>query len=405
MLDKDLILNDNTCELSQISRHKTHVVEVGKVKIGGNNPVVVQSMALGVHIDADNIKSSAKHYAKEITELARTGSELVRIALNSEEVARAIPYIVEEINKEGFDGKILVGCGQYELDKLVQDYPDNIKMLGKIRINPGNIGFGDKRDEKFERVIEYAIMHDLPVRIGVNWGSLDKYLLQKLMDENSSLSNSRPSDVILRKALVMSALDSAKKAEEIGLNSNKIIISCKVSKVQDLILVYMALAKSSNYALHLGLTEAGMGNKGVVNTAAGLTYLLQNGIGDTIRASLTQRPGESRTNEVVVCQEILQSIGLRHFNPQVNSCPGCGRTSSDRFRILTEEVNGYIKTHMPMWKKKSRCRAYEHCCYGMHSKWSWRKQTRKFGNQLTWIWRKTCFSSLQKRQIFQNFTR
>ncbi len=217
MLDKDLILNDNTCELSQISRHKTHVVEVGKVKIGGNNPVVVQSMALGVHIDADNIKSSAKHYAKEITELARTGSELVRIALNSEEVARAIPYIVEEINKEGFDGKILVGCGQYELDKLVQDYPDNIKMLGKIRINPGNIGFGDKRDEKFERVIEYAIMHDLPVRIGVNWGSLDKYLLQKLMDENSSLSNSRPSDVILRKALVMSALDSAKKAEEIGL--------------------------------------------------------------------------------------------------------------------------------------------------------------------------------------------
>lgn len=353
MLDKDLILNDNTYELSQISRHKTHVVEVGKVKIGGNNPVVVQSMALGVHIDADNIKSSAKHYAKEITELARTGSELVRIALNSEEVARAMPYIVEEINKEGFDGKILVGCGQYELDKLVQDYPDNIKMLGKIRINPGNIGFGDKRDEKFERVIEYAIMHDLPVRIGVNWGSLDKYLLQKLMDENSSLSNSRPSDVILRKALVMSALDSAKKAEEIGLNSNKIIISCKVSKVQDLILVYMALAKSSNYALHLGLTEAGMGNKGVVNTAAGLTYLLQNGIGDTIRASLTQRPGESRTNEVVVCQEILQSIGLRHFNPQVNSCPGCGRTSSDRFRILTEEVNGYIKTHMPMWKKKN----------------------------------------------------
>ncbi|EEH12246.1 flavodoxin-dependent (E)-4-hydroxy-3-methylbut-2-enyl-diphosphate synthase, partial [Wolbachia endosymbiont of Muscidifurax uniraptor] len=317
MLDTDLILNDDACELSPISRHKTHVVEVGKVKIGGNNPVVVQSMALGVHIDSDNIKSSAKHYAKEITELARTGSELVRIALNSEEVARAIPYIVEEINKEGFDGKILVGCGQYELDKLVQDYPDNIKMLGKIRINPGNIGFGDKRDEKFERVIEYAIMHDLPVRIGVNWGSLDKYLLQKLMDENSSLSNSRPSDVILRKALVMSALDSAKKAEGIGLNSNKIIISCKVSKVQDLILVYMALAKSSNYALHLGLTEAGMGNKGVVNTAAGLTYLLQNGIGDTIRASLTQRPGESRTNEVVVCQEILQSIGLRYFNPQV----------------------------------------------------------------------------------------
>ncbi|MGL9718929.1 MAG: flavodoxin-dependent (E)-4-hydroxy-3-methylbut-2-enyl-diphosphate synthase [Wolbachia sp.] len=334
-------------------RHKTHVVKVGQVKIGGNNPIVVQSMALGVYIDPGNIKSSAKQYAKEIIELVHAGSELVRIALNSAEVARAIPYIVEEINKEGFDGKILIGCGQYELDKLVQDYPDNIKMLGKIRVNPGNIGFGNKRDEKFERVIEYAIKHDLPVRIGVNWGSLDKYLAQKLMDENSSSSDPKSSDVILRKALVISALRSAKKAEEIGLSLDKIIISCKVSRVQDLISIYTALAKSSNYALHLGLTEAGMGNKGVINTTAGLTYLLQNGIGDTIRASLTQRPGESRINEVTVCQEILQSIGLRHFNPQVSSCPGCGRTSSDRFRILTEEVNDYIKTRMPIWKKKN----------------------------------------------------
>ncbi|NSM56255.1 flavodoxin-dependent (E)-4-hydroxy-3-methylbut-2-enyl-diphosphate synthase [Wolbachia endosymbiont of Atemnus politus] len=340
-------------ELLPTSRHKTHIVKVGQVKIGGNNPIVVQSMALGVHIDSDNIKSSAKQYAKEIIELAHAGSELVRIALNSEEVARAIPYIVEEINKEGFDGKILVGCGQYELDKLVHDYPDNIKMLGKIRVNPGNVGFGNKRDEKFERVIEYAITHDLPIRIGVNWGSLDKYLAQKLMDENSLSSDPKSSDVILRKALVMSALSSAKKAEEIGLNSDKIIISCKVSKVQDLISVYTALAKSSNYALHLGLTEAGMGNKGVINTTAGLTYLLQNGIGDTIRASLTQRLGESRISEVTVCQEILQSIDSRHFNPQVSSCPGCGRTSSDRFRILTEEVNDYIKTRMPIWKKKN----------------------------------------------------
>ncbi|WP_395462717.1 flavodoxin-dependent (E)-4-hydroxy-3-methylbut-2-enyl-diphosphate synthase [Wolbachia endosymbiont of Cantharis cryptica] len=353
MLNKDLASYDLNDKVYAASRHKTHVVKVGQVKIGGNNPIVVQSMALGVHVDSDNIKSDAKRYAKEIIELVHAGSELVRIALNSEEVARAIPYIVEEINKEGFDGKILVGCGQYELDKLVQDYPDNIKMLGKIRINPGNIGFGNKRDEKFERVIEYVIKHDLPIRIGVNWGSLDKYLLQRLMDENSSSSNPRPSNVILRKALIVSALGSAKKAEEIGLNSNKIVISCKVSKVQDLILVYTALAKSSNYALHLGLTEAGMGNKGVINTTAGLTYLLQNGIGDTIRASLTQRSGELRTNEVTVCQEILQSIGLRHFNPQVNSCPGCGRTNSDRFRILTEEVNSYIKTHMPTWKKKN----------------------------------------------------
>ncbi|APR98522.1 flavodoxin-dependent (E)-4-hydroxy-3-methylbut-2-enyl-diphosphate synthase [Wolbachia endosymbiont of Folsomia candida] len=354
MLNEDLIgCNDKTCELSPISRHKTHVVEVGRIKIGGNNPIVVQSMALGVHIDPDNIKNSAKQYAKEIIELACAGSELVRIALNSEEVARAIPYIVEELSKEGLDGKILVGCGQYELSKLIQDYSDNIKLLGKIRINPGNIGFGNKRDEKFEKVIEYAIKHDLPVRIGVNWGSIDKHLLQKLMDENSLSSNSRTSDVILRKALIMSALGSAKKAEDIGLSPNKIIISCKVSKVQDLISIYTALAKFSNYALHLGLTEAGMGNKGVINTTAGLTYLLQNGIGDTIRASLTQRPGEPRMNEVVVCQEILQSIGLRHFYPQVNSCPGCGRTSSDRFRVLTEEVNNYIKVHMPVWKEKN----------------------------------------------------
>ncbi|AAW71370.1 flavodoxin-dependent (E)-4-hydroxy-3-methylbut-2-enyl-diphosphate synthase [Wolbachia endosymbiont of Brugia malayi] len=356
MLNKDLVdhdLSDEVCELLPASRHKTYVVKVGQVKIGGNNPIVVQSMALGVHIDSDNVKSSAKRYAKEIIELAHAGSELVRIALNSEEVARAVPYIVEEINKEGFDGKILVGCGQYELDKLVRNYPDNIKMLGKIRINPGNIGFGDKHDEKFERVIEYAITHDIPVRIGVNWGSLDKYLLQKLMDENSLSNNPKSSDVILRKALVMSALNSAQKAEEIGLSLDKIVISCKVSRVQDLISVYTALAKSSNYALHLGLTEAGTGNKGMISTTAGLTYLLQNGIGDTIRASLTQRPGEPRVNEVAVCQEILQSIGLRHFNPQVNSCPGCGRTNSDRFRILTEEVNDYIKIRMPTWKKKN----------------------------------------------------
>ncbi|MDN5247567.1 MAG: flavodoxin-dependent (E)-4-hydroxy-3-methylbut-2-enyl-diphosphate synthase [Wolbachia endosymbiont of Tyrophagus putrescentiae] len=329
-------------------RHETHVVKVGKVRIGGTNPIVVQSMALGVHIDSDDIRGSAKQYAKEIIELAHAGSELVRIALNSEEVAKSIPYIVEEINKEGFDGKILVGCGQYELDKLIQTYPDNIKMLGKIRINPGNIGFGHRRDEKFERVIKYAIKHDIPIRIGVNWGSLDKQILQKLMDENTG-----PSDIILRKALVASALNSAKKAEEIGLSPDKIIISCKVSKVRDLIAIYTALAQSSNYALHLGLTEAGMGSKGIVNTTAGLTYLLQNGIGDTIRASLTQRPGESRISEVMVCKEILQSIGLRYFHPQVSSCPGCGRTSSDRFRILTEEVNSYIKTCMPMWRVKN----------------------------------------------------
>ncbi|MGL9681820.1 MAG: flavodoxin-dependent (E)-4-hydroxy-3-methylbut-2-enyl-diphosphate synthase [Wolbachia sp.] len=351
MLNEDLV--DYSLSDKLTFRHKTHTVNVGQVKIGGNNPVVVQSMALGVHIDSNDIKGSAKQYAKEIMELAHAGSELVRIALNSKGVARTIPYIVEELNEGGFDGKILVGCGQYELDRMVQDYPDNIKMLGKIRMNPGNIGFGDKRDEKFERVIEYVIKYDIPIRIGVNWGSFDKYISQKLMNENSSSNNPKPSDAVLRKALVMSALSSAQKAEEIGLSADKIIISCKVSRVQDLISVYSALAKSSNYALHLGLTEAGMGNKGVINTTAGLTYLLQNGIGDTIRASLTQRHGESRTNEVTVCQEILQSIGLRHFNPQISSCPGCGRTNSDRFLVLTEEVNDYIKICMPIWKKKN----------------------------------------------------
>ncbi|MBV0899391.1 MAG: flavodoxin-dependent (E)-4-hydroxy-3-methylbut-2-enyl-diphosphate synthase [Wolbachia endosymbiont of Fragariocoptes setiger] len=336
-------------DIAQKKRYRTHVVEVGKVKIGDQNPIVVQSMALGIPLSFDNIYKNSKQYAKEILELTYAGSELVRIALNSEEVAKAIPYIVEEIEKEGLDGKILIGCGQYELDKLIQSYPDNIRMLGKIRINPGNVGFGNKRDKKFERIIEYAVKHDMPIRIGVNWGSLDKQILQELMDEKDS----QPSRSILRTALVKSALSSAKKAEEIGLSANKIIVSCKVSNVQDLISVYTTLAESSNYALHLGLTEAGMGNKGIINTTAGLSYLLQNGIGNTIRASLTQRLDESRVNEVEVCKDILQSIGLRYFTPQISSCPGCGRTSSNRFRTLTEEVNDYITHSMPIWREKN----------------------------------------------------
>ncbi|WFW29931.1 MAG: flavodoxin-dependent (E)-4-hydroxy-3-methylbut-2-enyl-diphosphate synthase [Wolbachia endosymbiont of Menacanthus eurysternus] len=351
MLDGDFA--DYCFNDESISRHDTHTVNVGHVKIGGNNPVVVQSMALGTYIDANDIKGGAKRYAKEIIELACAGSELVRIALNSEEVVKAIPFIVEEINKKGFDAKMLVGCGQYELDRLVRSYPNNISMLGKIRVNPGNIGFGEERDKKFERVIEYAIKYDIPIRIGVNWGSLDKYLLQKIMDRNFLFDHLKSSDVLLRKVLVMSALNSAQKAEKIGLSANKIVISCKVSRVKDLISVYTMLARHSNYALHLGLTEAGMGNKGVINTTAGLTYLLQNGIGNTIRASLTQHSNESRINEVIVCQEILQSIGLRYFNPQVNSCPGCGRTNSDRFRILTEKINDYIKVRMLTWRKQN----------------------------------------------------
>ncbi|WP_333023343.1 flavodoxin-dependent (E)-4-hydroxy-3-methylbut-2-enyl-diphosphate synthase [Wolbachia endosymbiont of Pentidionis agamae] len=346
-------MNNLNNAINHISRHKTHTVKVGKIKIGGDSPIVVQSMALGVPIESHNIKSCAKQYAKEIIELLHAGSELVRIAINSKEIAESIPYIVDEISKEGFDSKVLVGCGQYELDKLVQDYQHNLKMLGKIRINPGNIGFGSKRDKKFERVIEYAVKHDIPIRIGVNWGSLDKIILQKLMDENALAHYPKSSNEILRKALVTSALESARQAEKIGLNSDRIVISCKASKVQDLILVYTELAQSSSYALHLGLTEAGMGTRGVINTTAGLSYLLQNGIGDTIRASLTQRAGESRTSEVIVCQEILQSLGVRYFTPQVNSCPGCGRTNSDYYRTLTEKVNDYVKTHMPIWRDKN----------------------------------------------------
>ncbi|UWI83106.1 flavodoxin-dependent (E)-4-hydroxy-3-methylbut-2-enyl-diphosphate synthase [Wolbachia endosymbiont of Howardula sp.] len=344
------MFNKISYECSPIFRHKTHVVEVGKVKIGGDHPIVIQSMALGVHIDSDNIKEGARHYAKEIIDLARAGSELVRIALHSETIVQAIPYIVEELNQEGYDGSILIGCGQYEISRLVKKYPEYIKLLGKIRINPGNIGFNDKRDHQFTKVIEYVIKHNLCIRIGVNWGSIDKYLLQKLMDSNSCSSDPLSSDALLRKALVVSALESAKKAEEIGLSPNKIVISCKVSTVQDLIIVYRAIAQSCNYALHLGLTEAGMGYKGIIGTTAGLTYLLQHGIGDTIRASLTQRIDESRINEVIVCKEILQSIGIKYFMPQVNSCPGCGRTSSTRFRILSEAVNQYITACMPIWK-------------------------------------------------------
>ncbi|WP_339045796.1 flavodoxin-dependent (E)-4-hydroxy-3-methylbut-2-enyl-diphosphate synthase [Candidatus Mesenet endosymbiont of Agriotes lineatus] len=339
-------------------RHRAHEVKVGKVRIGGSSPVVVQSMALGPVKQPDKHEGAEfqqyiQEAIQEVVELAHAGSELVRIALNSDIATKSVPYIRDALVKEGFDEKMIVGCGQYELDRLLVDYPEESKALGKIRINPGNVGFGDKRDEKFERIIEYAIKYDIPVRIGVNWGSLDKYLASKLMDENAASESPQPSDVVLRKALVMSALNSAKHAEKIGLSPDKIVISCKVSKVQDLISVYTALAKLSNYALHLGLTEAGGGSKAVIGTASGLSYLLQNGIGDTIRASLTQRAGEPRTNEVKVCQEILQAIGLRHFEPQLTSCPGCGRTNGSYFRELAEKVDNYMKERMPVWKEKN----------------------------------------------------
>ncbi|MBQ4875456.1 MAG: flavodoxin-dependent (E)-4-hydroxy-3-methylbut-2-enyl-diphosphate synthase [Rickettsiaceae bacterium H1] len=345
-------LQDELYYLSEIPKSKTKEVRVGEVKIGGENPIVIQSMTSGMRSDPKDVLKIAADESKEAIELASAGSQLVRIALNSDKAAMAIPRIRENLDKAGFESVPIVGCGQYELERILQDYPDCTKSLGKIRINPGNVGFGEKRDKKFEKVIEFACEYDMPVRIGVNWGSLDKDLSVKLMDENARLPNPKSSDVVLRKALVASSLLSAKKAEEIGLPKNKIIISCKVSRVQDLICVYSALAKCSDYALHLGLTEAGLGSKGIVGTTAGFAVLLQNGIGNTIRASLTPRPGEARSNEVKVCQEIVQALGLRYFVPQITSCPGCGRTNSTYFQELADRIEKYLAIKMPSWRGK-----------------------------------------------------
>ena len=325
--------------MARVSR----AVKVGRVIIGGGNPVVVQSMALGGSgsLDGD---------LREILDLAREGSELVRVAINSEESIKAIPRIVEHLVGHGFDEKMIVGCGQYEVAALLSKYPDCAAFLGKIRINPGNIGFGEKRDRNFESVIEYAIKYDIPVRIGVNWGSLDKTLVGKLMDDNASLAEPEPDNEVVRRALVASALQSAELAERIGLPRDKIVLSCKVSKVRDLVSVYSALSEASDCALHLGLTEAGAGLKGVVSSVAGIAHLLLMGIGDTIRVSLTSTSREDRTREVKVCKEILQSLGLRFFSAQTTSCPGCSRTNFPHFRELVHGVNSYVEERMPLWK-------------------------------------------------------
>lgn len=345
-------LRDELYYLSEIPSNSSIEVAVGNVKIGGNNPIVIQSMTSGIRSNPEDVLAIAADESKEAIELAAAGSELVRIALNSDKAAMSIPYIRDNMDKAGFAHVPIVGCGQYELERLLKDYPECAKNLGKVRVNPGNVGFGEKRDIKFEKVIEFACKYDMPIRIGVNWGSLDKDLSIAMMDSNAKLANPHPSDIVLRKALVASSLLSALRAEEIGLPSNKIIISCKVSKVQDLICIYSALAKCSNYALHLGLTEAGIGTKAIVATTAGFSVLLQNGIGDTIRASLTPRPGEARSNEVKVCQEIVQAMGLRYFAPQVTSCPGCGRTNSTYFQELADRVEKYLARSMKTWGAK-----------------------------------------------------
>ncbi len=329
--------------LSEIPRRQSQAVDVGGVIIGGDAPVVVQSMT---NTDTADVDATVN----QTLALAETGSEIVRLTVNNKEAAKAVPHIRERLWLRGCSVP-LVGDFHYHGHLFLSQYPDCAKSLAKLRINPGNVGFGAKRDKQFEMMIEAALRHEKPVRIGVNWGSLDQALATSMMDENAKLASPKSADEVLREALVVSALASAKQAVEIGLAPDKIVISAKVSRVQDLIVVYRELARRSAYALHLGLTEAGLGAKGIVATTAALSILLQEGIGDTIRASLTPRPGEARTQEVVVCQELLQALGMRSFTPQVTACPGCGRTTSTVFQELAETIQGYLREQMPVWKK------------------------------------------------------
>ncbi len=314
------------------------------VTVGGGAPVRVQSMTNTDTVDAIST-------AIQIKELVLAGSEMVRITVNTPEAAQQVPYIREQLDRMGIDAP-LIGDFHYNGHRLLTDFPDCAQALSKYRINPGNVGKGDKRDKQFGQVIEAAIRWNKAVRIGVNWGSLDQELLANLMDANAK--RPLPWDVkqVMYEALVSSAIDSAKLAESMGLNGDQIILSCKVSGVQDLISVYRGLSKRCDYALHLGLTEAGMGVKGTVASATALSILLQEGIGDTIRVSLTPQPGEARTQEVVIASEILQSIGLRSFVPSVTACPGCGRTTSSTFQELTKQIDDFLRAQMPVWKNR-----------------------------------------------------
>ena len=330
--------------LAELRRHQTQAVRVGGVTIGGTAPVVVQSMT---NTDTADVGGTVR----QVRELAQAGSELVRITVNNEASARAVPLIREQLDLLGCDVP-LVGDFHYNGHRLLEEVPELGGALGKLRINPGNVGFGDKRDRQFEAMIEAALRCDRPVRIGVNWGSLDQDLATRLMDENAASTTPQPADHVLREALVRSALQSAGLAERVGMTPDRIVLSAKVSRVPDLIAVYRELARRAGYALHLGLTEAGLGIKGIAATSAALAVLLSEGIGDTIRASLTPRPDEARTNEVVVCQELLQSLGLRTFTPQVTACPGCGRTTSTVFQDLADRIQTWLRDQMPVWQDR-----------------------------------------------------
>ena len=324
------------------ARRQTRVVKIGQVTVGGESPVVVQSMT---NTDTVDILKTAIQCA----ELARAGSELVRITVNTPEAAAAVPRIRAHLDTMGVDVP-LIGDFHYNGHRLLADHPECAQALAKYRINPGNVGQGKKRDEQFAQMIGIACQYDKPVRIGVNWGSLDQSLLARIMDENAQRAEPKDAIEVMREAMVTSALESAAKAEELGMAGDRIILSCKVSGVQDLIAVYRELSRRCDYPLHLGLTEAGMGSKGIVASTAAMSVLLQEGIGDTIRVSLTPEPGGSRTQEVIVAQEMLQTMGLRAFTPMVAACPGCGRTTSTFFQELAQSIQAHVRDHMPQWR-------------------------------------------------------
>ena len=328
--------------VSTAARHRTLAARIGGVALGGGAPIVVQSMT---NTDTADVASTTR----QVAELWRAGSELVRLTVNNAEAAAAVPRIRDRLALMGVSVP-LIGDFHYNGHTLLADEPAAAQALAKYRINPGNVGFGRKRDTQFATLIELALRHGKPVRIGANWGSLDQDLAARLMDENAQRAEPWDAAAVLREALIRSALDSAERAVELGMAREDIILSCKVSGVQDLIAVYRDLASRSDYPLHLGLTEAGMGSKGIVASAAALAVLLQEGIGDTIRISLTPEPDQSRTAEVIVAQELLQTMGLRAFTPMVTACPGCGRTTSTFFQHLAKVVQDHVREKMPVWK-------------------------------------------------------
>jgi (E)-4-hydroxy-3-methylbut-2-enyl-diphosphate synthase len=330
--------------MASIQRRKSVTCSIGNVRVGSDAPVVVQSMT---NTDTADVSSTVE----QVAALARAGSELVRVTVNNEDAAAGVPHIVEQLDSRGIHVPI-IGDFHYNGHILLKKFPACAKALAKYRINPGNVSVGRKNDDNFRTMIEVAVENQKPVRIGVNWGSLDQSLLTRMMDENSRSSDPKDAREVTMEAMVVSALNSAKLAEKYGLRSDQIILSAKVSGVQDLVDVYRSLASRCNYPLHLGLTEAGMGAKGIVASSAGLSILLQEGIGDTIRVSLTPAPGGDRAEEVRVAQQILQSLGIRSFTPQVTACPGCGRTTSTFFQEMAEQIQSYLREQMPLWKER-----------------------------------------------------